>query len=102
MPLVHVPGYWSVFRIHPESITGSQRLAAQSRETHARYFRTVMGRERKPLDKLARRLVTGYSLLTDPRGTMARLLDRIGPPIVDLSQMVHVTGECESDPAGKQ
>lgn len=102
MPLVHVPGYWSVFRIHPESITGSQRLAAQSRETHARYFRTVMGRKRKTLDKLARGLVTGYSLLTDPRGTMARLLDRIGPPDVDLSQMVHVTGEGDSAPAGKQ
>ncbi len=93
MQLVHVPGYWSVFRIHAESITGSQRLAEESRKTHARYFQTVMGRQRSPLDKLAAMLVRGYSLLAEPRATVARILDRIGPPDVDLSQMLQLTGE---------
>ena len=102
IPLVHVPGYWSIFRIHSESITGSQRLAEESRKTHARYFQTVMGRQRRPLDKLANRLVTGYSLLVEPRGTMARIWDRIGPPNVDLSQMLHLIGGDTSDRAGKQ
>jgi glycosyltransferase involved in cell wall biosynthesis len=77
MPLVHVPGYWSVFRIHRESITGSQRLAEESRKTHARYFRTVMGRERRALDRALSKFVLGYALLTQPRALMARIGDRI-------------------------
>jgi len=77
MPLAHVPGYWSVFRIHSQSITGSQRLAEESRMNHARYFRTVTGRERKPLDKVLARFVLGYTLLTEPRGLIARIRNRI-------------------------
>lgn len=89
MPLVHVPGYWSVFRIHAESITGSQRLAEESRKTHARYFQTVMGRPRSPLDRLASFAVRAYSMLTEPRATTARILDRIGSPNRSISQMSH-------------
>ncbi|MGA7243126.1 MAG: glycosyltransferase family 2 protein [Terracidiphilus sp.] len=77
MQLVHVPGYWSVFRIHAESITGSQRLAEESRLTHARYFKTVMGREPGPLDKVLAKFVLGYTLLTEPRGLAIRLANRI-------------------------
>jgi glycosyltransferase involved in cell wall biosynthesis len=87
MSLVHVPGYWSIFRIHSESITGSQRLAEESRKTHARYFETVMGREKKALDELGAKLALGYTLLTEPRGLAARICDRIGAPGVDLSQL---------------
>ena len=77
MKLVHISGYWSVFRIHADSITGSQRLAEESRLTHARYFKTVAGRERKPLDKALAKFVLGYTLLTEPRGLAARIGDRI-------------------------
>jgi glycosyltransferase involved in cell wall biosynthesis len=77
MHLVHVRGYWSVFRIHSESITGSQRLAQQSRATHARYFRTVMGREKGPLDRALSKFVFGYSLLSEPRSLAVRIGDRI-------------------------
>ncbi len=77
MQLVHVSGYWSVFRIHAESITGSQRLAEESRATHSRYFQTVMQRERKPLDKVLAKFVLGYTLLTEPRGLAARVANRI-------------------------
>lgn len=73
MRLVHVPGYWSVFRIHTESITGSQRLAEESRKTHARYFRTVMGREKRALDRVLSKFVLGYALLTQPRALMTRM-----------------------------
>jgi len=76
MQLVHVNGFWSVFRIHSQSITGSQRLAEESRKTHARYFRTVMGREKNALDRVASKLVLGYTLLTEPRGLAARVSDR--------------------------
>lgn len=80
MQLVHVPGLWSVFRIHAESITGSQRLADESRRTHARYFRMVTGREKRTLDRLASKAVLGYTLLTEPRGLVARISDRIWTP----------------------
>lgn len=80
MQLVHVPGYWSAFRVHPESITGSQRLAAESRSTHARYFRTVMGREKTSLDQMISRFVLGYTLLTEPRGLALRVADHLWQP----------------------
>jgi glycosyltransferase involved in cell wall biosynthesis len=78
MQLVHVPGYWSVFRVHPESITGSQRLARESRSTHARYFRTVMGRDRSVLDRLFAKCVLAWTLLTEPRGLLVRISNRLG------------------------
>jgi glycosyltransferase involved in cell wall biosynthesis len=77
MQLVHVPGYWSAFRVHAESITGSQRLAEESRRTHARYFRSVMGREKSSLDQALSKVVLGYTLLTEPRGLVVRVADRI-------------------------
>jgi glycosyltransferase involved in cell wall biosynthesis len=79
MPLVHVEGYWAVFRIHPESITGSQHLREESRKTHARYFQRVMGRPKGRLDKLLAKLVFGYACLTQPRAAAARVVDRIIP-----------------------
>ena len=77
MQLVHVSGYWSVFRVHAESITGSQRLANESRSTHARYFRTVMGREKTSLDRALSKFVLGFTLLSEPRGLAVRIADRI-------------------------
>lgn len=87
--LVHVAGYWSVFRIHAESITGSQRLAEESRKTHARYFRRVMGRERTGLDKVMATGVMACSLLMEPRGTALRFLDRFRNPTKDISAYLH-------------
>ena len=77
MQLMHVPAFWSVFRIHAESITGSQRLAEESRKTHARYFKSVVGREKTLADRLAAKAVLGYTLLTEPRGLVARVSDRL-------------------------
>jgi glycosyltransferase involved in cell wall biosynthesis len=98
MPMVHVPGYWSVFRIHSDSITGSQRLAEESRRTHARYFQTVMERDKGTLDKLATKCVSAYSLLVEPRGTIARICDRIALPGIDLEQLLHYA---ENDISGR-
>jgi glycosyltransferase involved in cell wall biosynthesis len=78
MPLVHVPGFWSEFRIHPESITGSQRLAEESHRTHDRYFRTAMNREKTAFDSAAGKAVLGYTLLTEPRSLLARVGNRLG------------------------
>jgi glycosyltransferase involved in cell wall biosynthesis len=101
MQLVHVPGYWSVFRIHSESITGSQRLREESRARHGRFFQTVMGRPKNPLDKLASRLVQGYSMLIEPRATVARLRDRLGAPAIDLSPMLPTPGGRDSTRSGR-
>lgn len=85
MPLVHVPGYWSVFRIHGDSITGSQRHAAESRKTHARYFRVVIGREKTAIDRMAAKLALGFTLLTEPRGLLARIGNRLRPKRMHVS-----------------
>jgi len=88
-PLVHVAGYWSVFRIHAESITGSQRFAEESRKTHARYFQRVMGRERGRLDRAKAKGVRAYSLLLEPRGAALRILDRVRKPALDITDHLH-------------
>lgn len=81
MRLAHIPEYWSVFRIHPESITGSQRSAADSRATHARYFRRVMGREKRSSDALRTTATRLYSLLAQPRVWWSKLLNSLFPPV---------------------
>ena len=78
LPVIHVPGYWAIFRIHAESITGSQSLAEDYRKTSAHFFQKVMGRPRTATDVLAEGLVKAYSLLIEPRSTLTRILDRIG------------------------
>lgn len=89
MPLAHVPGYWSVFRIHDQSITGSQRMKDESRKTHARYFQRVMGRERMSIDRWIAKGVRTFSLLMEPRGTALRIVDRLRRPKVDISPLLH-------------
>lgn len=88
MRLVHTPGYWSIFRIHGESITGSQRLAEESKRNHDRFFRTVMGRDKDSADRWKRTLVKGITSLTELRSTSAKLQDRIMPPRLDISTSV--------------
>jgi len=90
MPLAHVPGYWSVFRIHPASITGSQRLAEEGRKTRARYFESIMGRPKQWFDKVAEEFVFSYSMLLEPRCTAARIWDRIQPPNFDIAEIAQL------------
>jgi len=92
MQFVHVNGYWSVFRIHKESITGSQRLIEESRRNSERVFQKVMGRPTSRADRAFRRLVYGYMCLTHPRATFFRLWDRIAPPNFDISGLLESAG----------
>lgn len=78
LQVVHVPGYWAIFRIHSESITGSQRLAEEYRKTNARCFQKVIGRPKNVIDQLVVMFVKAYSLLAEPRSTAVRILDRLG------------------------
>lgn len=80
MPLRKVPGFWSIFRIHGESITGSQRLAQESRRNHDRLFSRVTGRSRTAADRGLASLVRWGSRLLEPRATMIRVADAIRPP----------------------
>lgn len=77
-----VEGYWSLFTIHADSISGSQRRADESFANHRRYFRRVMGRDRRPSDRVFFTLARIWRWLTDPRGLWERLKDKLAPPPV--------------------
>lgn len=77
--LVNGQGYWSLFRMQPNSITVSQRLAEESVRTHRRYFREEMGRDRQPGDQILRRVRQIGQRFATPAITFARLQDRFAP-----------------------
>lgn len=80
---VHVAeGYWSLFRIHPESISGHGRLCAESALNHSRYFRRVTGREPRPSDRASFLLARGLRWLADPRGLLERSRDLVSAPVL--------------------
>jgi glycosyltransferase involved in cell wall biosynthesis len=78
MQLVHIPAYWSVFRIYGESLTGSQRLAVQARANHDRLFRMVTGRPKTELDRFAAKFVRVWSVLNQPRSVASQIRSRLG------------------------
>ena len=78
----HVEGYWSLFRIHPESMTGHQRFHAESARNHRRYFRRVIGRERRPFDRPSFALARVVRWLADPRGLIERARDLFHAPVL--------------------
>jgi glycosyltransferase involved in cell wall biosynthesis len=69
----HVSERWGVFTIHSDSITGSNRLAAQRRVELERIFRKVHGREPTVLDRLLRRGFRLEKWLVAPGSTARRL-----------------------------
>ncbi|WP_319518087.1 glycosyltransferase family 2 protein [uncultured Martelella sp.] len=98
MSLRHVPGDWSAFVIHPESITGSQRHAALSRQNHERMFRKVMGRDRTDADMKARRLRQRLDMIIHPDATLSRIRDKINPG--HLPQLPDWAGESSGKKRG--
>lgn len=72
-------GYWSLFTVHPESITGSGRLDSASAASERRLFRRVTGRDPRPSDRLRSLLARACRWLVDPRGLSERLKDRFSP-----------------------
>ena len=77
-----VEGYWSLFTLHPDSISGSRRRADESLANHRRYFRKIRGRERRPSDRAFFALARIWRWLLDPRGLGERLKDRLAAPPV--------------------
>ncbi|MHA1569774.1 MAG: glycosyltransferase family 2 protein [Alphaproteobacteria bacterium] len=89
-------GHWGVFRIHDDSITGSQTLAATSRQNWDRMFEKIMGRPRRLADKPLRLLARLVKWVRHPDIFVIALRDRyFGPP--DLGCL----GEIEGNDAPK-
>ena len=72
-------GYWSLFTIHADSITGSGRLATAYAAAHRRLFRRVTGRDPRPTDRVLGQIARICRWLVDPRGLAERLKDRLSP-----------------------
>ena len=77
-----VEGYWSLFTLHPGSISGSQRRADESLVNHRRYFRRIKGRERRPSDRAFFAFARVWRWLIDPCGLRERLKDELAAPPV--------------------
>ncbi len=75
-------GYWSLFRIHPDSISGSGRLAAECARNNHRYFRRVTGRAPRPPDRASFLLAHLVRWLVDPRGLFERCRDLVRTPTI--------------------
>ena len=75
--IVVVHDYWSIFRIHPTSISGSQTLIEESRRNWDRYFERVIGRPRRPIDRLSRLWARIEKRLHDPVGLWLRIHDAL-------------------------
>lgn len=86
-----VANHWGVFRIHGDSITGSQTLAATSRLNWDRMFEKIMGRPKRPADKLLRPVARLLKWLRHPDVLRAAIRDRyLGPP--DLGRLGEIDG----------
>jgi glycosyltransferase involved in cell wall biosynthesis len=67
--------YWSIFRIHGESICGSQRMADESRRNWDRYFERVMGHPPGGGERWRKLLAQIDKRLHDPVGLWLRVWD---------------------------
>ncbi|GAA4642538.1 hypothetical protein GCM10023115_06300 [Pontixanthobacter gangjinensis] len=78
-PLINAAGFWSIFRMQPNSITVSQRFADESLRTHDRYFREQIGHKITPRDRHLRKLRQVAQRFIHPYMTIARISDQLMP-----------------------
>ena len=69
--------YWSIFRIYPNSISGSQRMANESRRNWDRYFQRYFGRLPKRGDWPMKLWARVEKRILDPVGLWLRIWDPI-------------------------
>ena len=72
-------GYWSLFTVHAESISGSGRREVEHAATQRRLFRRAMGREMRQSDRMLFPLARACRWQVDPRGLSERLKDWYSP-----------------------
>lgn len=65
--------YWSCYRIHSSSITGSKRQDAGRRVFCEKKFEEILGRKRKSIDRVAANFFRVYKHLSNPRALWERL-----------------------------
>lgn len=70
----NVPDFLSCYRIHPESITGTARLAEAQRQAQLLLFRKILGRERRPFDDIVSAYFRLAKHLGNPRATYERVM----------------------------
>ena len=75
-------GYWSLFTVHADSISGSRRLEREHATQHRRYFRRVMGRDWRALDRLLCAPARVARWVVDPRGAWERAQDLLARPAI--------------------
>ncbi len=69
--------YWSIFRIHPVSISGSQRMRETSVMNWDRYFERYFGRPPRRGDGLMKLWARVEKRLRDPLGLWVRAHDAL-------------------------
>lgn len=81
-----VNDFWSIFTIHPDSITGSQTTSGEYLMDCNRYFKMIMGRETKFSDYWWRKIAWIQRWFLDPLGAGKRLTDILfGAPTLNYS-----------------
>lgn len=74
--LVHVPRRWGLFRIYPDSITGSNRLRREFKTDQQRIFQRVMLRDPFWYDSALEEAARLIRLASHPRRTATRALQK--------------------------
>ena len=69
--------YWSIFRIYPDSISGSQRMVDESRRNWDRYFKRYFGRPPERGDWPLRLWARVEKRIWNPVGLWCRIWDAI-------------------------
>ncbi len=86
---LRVDRYWGAFRLHPESITGSGRYAADIAREDTRIFRKVTGHPPGPLTRLSDGIARLEKWLLDPKSLLISTIDlarsKCGLAIADRS-----------------
>ncbi len=70
--------FLATYRLHPESITGANRVAASRGAIQDAYLRRYLGRELRPRDRHLRKICRYWRKLLNPRDTWQRV---VGGPI---------------------
>ena len=69
-----VPEYWSRFRVHRDSITGSGKLRTMRQIHSQRTFKKIKGRDRAPLDRWIEFGALYMRKVLNPHDTLERML----------------------------
>lgn len=74
-----VDDYWGLFRLHRQSITGSNALADETRRDEERLFEKIMGRKHRSSDRLLALAARLEKWALDPRSFLIRAGELVLP-----------------------